>query len=77
MKNIKWFNLIKLVIFMVCAYIVLHDAIMLIMGYTFTWFGLATCLLAFGLMSMIWDDFEDQVKDIEKRKRLNKDTRSR
>ena len=63
MKKIKWFNLIKLLILVASIGLVIHDYCLLIIGYGFTWFGLATNIMAWFLIGSIIEDFEN----IEKR----------
>lgn len=68
-RKIKWLNVIKLMVFVLCVCGILHDIYVLtiktaITGnmYGFTWFGLITFLLLFGVAVCIYADFEEQTK---------------
>lgn len=69
MKKIKWINVLKLITFMACICVIVHDIYVLtvktlITGnlYGFTWFGFITFLLVCGLATLIYADFEEQTK---------------
>ena len=68
-KKIKWGNLLKLIVFVFCIGVIIHDFYMLTL-YSFitgkyvgwTWFGLATFILACGFVDVIYEDFRYQIK---------------
>ncbi len=70
-KKIKWGNVIKAVIFLLCIGVMIHDFYMLTI-YSFitnqltqlTWFGLGTLILAIITASLIYEDFEEQIENI-------------
>jgi len=70
-KKIKWGNVFKAIIFLFCIGVMLHDFYMLTI-YSFitnqlaqlTWFGLGTLILAIMTASLIYEDFEEQTKNI-------------
>ena len=63
--KIKWDNVIKLLIFLFCVGLILHDFYLVaIKFYSWTGIGFATFLLAIITASTIYSDFEDQIKSI-------------
>lgn len=69
--KIKWLNVIKLILFIFCVYMILHDLYMItihsyITGnmYSWTWYGLLTFILFCSTAGMIYEDFEEQIKNI-------------
>ena len=69
MKKIKWLNVMKSIIFILCVYMILHDLYMLtiystITGklYGWTWLGFITFILFFVVASMIYDGFKEEIK---------------
>lgn len=69
MKKIKWVNVLKIILFMVCLGIILHDVYMLtiyssITGKlcTYTWFGFLTFLIACMGAGLLYLDFDEQTK---------------
>ena len=70
-KKIKWINVIKAVVFLFCIVMILHDLYMLTFAswisgelYGWTWYGLLTFILFCSIAGMIYDDFEEQIKNI-------------
>ncbi len=63
-KKIKWLNVIKLLLMLFCIGVILHDFYYLVIGYGFTWLGFGTHILCWLFVSMIYDDFEEQIKNI-------------
>jgi len=82
-RKIKWLNVIKLIVFIFCVYMILHDVYMLtihsyITGnmYGWTWIGFITFILFFIVAGMIYEDFEEQIKSIPShRPKYAKDTK--
>lgn len=68
MKKIKWGNVIDLFVLIMCFVIIIHDIVMLMRGWSFTWFGLATLFLAIFGADVIIEDFKDQLKSTSKKK---------
>lgn len=69
--KIKWLNVIKLILFVFCVYMILHDLYMItihnyITGnmYGYTWLGFITFILLVMIAGIIYDDFEEQMKSI-------------
>lgn len=69
--KIKWSNVIKLILFVFCVYMILHDLYMItihsyIAGnmYRWTWLGFVTFISFIIVASEIYDDFEEQIKSI-------------
>lgn len=63
MRKIKWENVIKLNVFIVSMVMILHDMFMIIFrGYSWTWYGFITFILFTTVASMIYEDFEEQIK---------------
>lgn len=70
--KIKWINVIKLILFIFCISMILHDMYMLTLyswftgnSCGFTWFGLLTFILFCSIAGLIYDDFEEQTKSIQ------------
>lgn len=70
--KIKWLNVLKLIIFIFCVYMILHDLYMLSVGgwitgnmHSWTWLGFITFILFYMLAGAIYDDFEEQTKSIQ------------
>lgn len=70
--KIKWLNVIKLILFIYCVYMILHDVYMItihsyITGnmYSWTWLGFITFILFIIVAGTIYDDFEEQTKSIQ------------
>lgn len=70
--KIKWLNVIKLILFIFCVYMILHDLYMItihsyITGnmYNWTWLGFITFILFIIVAGAIYDDFEEQTKSIQ------------
>lgn len=69
--KIKWWNVLKALLFIFCVGMILHDFYMLTI-YSFvsnklcslTWFGLITLFINIIIASAIYDDFEEQIKSI-------------
>lgn len=82
-KKINWINVTKLVVFIFCVYMILHDLYMLaiypfVSGklYSWTFLGVVTFILFITVAGMIYDDFEEQLKSIPSyRPKHAKDTR--
>ena len=80
--KIKWLNVIKLILFIFCVYMILHDLYLLsihslITGnmYGWTWLGFITFILFVITASTIYEDFRDQIKSIHShRPKYAKDT---
>ena len=69
MKKIKWLNVMKSIIFILCVYMILHDLYRLtiecfISGklYGWTWIGFITFILFFVVASMIYEDFKEETR---------------
>jgi len=63
--KIKWGNVIKLIIGLICIGVILHDFYYLTIKFgCFTWFGLFTNLMCWVIVGMIYEDFEEQIKNI-------------
>jgi len=67
--KIKWVNVIKLIVFIFCISMILHDIFMLtIYGwvtgnlYGWTWLGFITFILFCSIAGMIYEDFEEQIE---------------
>lgn len=71
MKKIKWENVIKSGVLLICLSVMLHDMFYLIYGVVtresigFTTFGFITFLLITGIASTLFDDLEEQIKNVE------------
>ena len=71
MKKIKWKNVIKSGVLLICLSVMLHDMFNLmygvITGYSigFTNFGWVTFLLITGIASTLFDDLEEQIKNVD------------
>lgn len=70
--KIKWLNVVKLILFIFCVYMILHDLYMItihsyITGnmYSWTWLGFITFILFIVVAGAIYDDFEEQTKSIQ------------
>lgn len=64
MKKVKWFNVLKLLVFIGCIGLVLHSSYVIICKVgLITSQALATYCLAWYLMSVIYDDFNEQLKN--------------
>lgn len=68
--KIKWINVIKLIVFIFCISMILHDMYMLTIGswvtgnlYGWTWYGFLTFILFCTVAGMIYEDFEEQIKE--------------
>jgi len=64
-RKIKWINVIKLLIAMLCVGLIIHDTV--IVTFTFagwTWYGFVTFILAFVILGEIYDDFDKQIKSM-------------
>lgn len=85
MLKIKWLNVLKLILFIFCVYMILHDLYMitiysLITGnmYGWTWYGFGTFILFVIVAGMIYDNFEEETKSIQSyRPKHAKDTKSK
>ena len=83
MKKVKWKNVIKLLILLLSIIVILHDLYMLTFAswisgqlYGWTWYGLLTFILFCSIASMIYEDFEEQIKSIQSyRPKHAKDTK--
>ena len=69
--KIKWLNVIKLIIFIFCVYMILHDLYMITISSwitgkmcSWTWLGFMTFILFIIIAGAIYDDFEEQIKSI-------------
>jgi len=69
--KVKWKNVIKLLLFIFCVSIILHDIYMLtvhswITGnlYGWTWVGLLTFFICLITAGMIYEDLEEQTKSV-------------
>lgn len=64
-KKIKWLNVIKLMLMLFCIGVILHDFYCLTFKFAmFTWLGLGTHILCWLVVGTIYEDFEDQIKNI-------------
>lgn len=64
-RKIKWGNVIKLLILILCVALVIHDMFVLCFMFAqFTYFGIATYIGALILISLIYEDFYEQTKNI-------------
>lgn len=85
MKNVKWLNVIKLLVLLVCISMIIRDIwlvgfsyIFTDTSYSFTWFGLITFILFGIIANIIIDDFKEQIKSIQShRPKFAKDTSNR
>lgn len=70
MKRIKWKNVIKSGVLLICLSVMLHDMIYLLYGVVtgqsigFTSYGFITFLFITGIASTIFDDLEEQIKNV-------------
>lgn len=63
--KIKWGNVVKLIIGLFCIGVILHDFYFLTFKFgCFTWLGLATHIFCWVIVGMIYEDFEEQIKNI-------------
>ncbi len=69
MKKIKWLNVFKMIILLLCIGMIVHDIFMLtiysyISGavYGWSWFGFISFCLVVGVMFYVIDDFKEQIK---------------
>lgn len=71
MKKIKWENVIKSGVLLICLSIMLHDMFYLMYGVItgnsigWTTLGFITFLLITGIGSILFDDLEEQIKNVE------------
>lgn len=70
--KINWLNVIKLIVFIICVSMIIHDLYLLtiysfITGnlYGWSWFGLLTFILFCSIADIIYEDFEEQIKSIQ------------
>ena len=70
-RKIKWGNVIEAIIFLFCIGLLVHDFYMLTIHCfitnqltQLTWFGLITNVLAIMTVVVIYEDFEEQIKNI-------------
>lgn len=69
--KIKWLNIIKLISFIFCVYMILHDLYMITIHsyvtgnmYNWSWLGLLTFILFCSIAEIIYNDFKEQLKSI-------------
>lgn len=69
--KVKWISVIKLILFIFCISMILHDMYMLTIHswitsktVSFTWFGLLTFILFCGMAELIYEDFKEQTKRV-------------
>ena len=63
--KVKWGNVVKLMILLFCIGLIIHDLICLAFMFgMLTWFGVATHVLCWLIIGTIWEDFEEQNKNI-------------
>ncbi len=64
-RKIKWGNVFKAIILLNCIGLVIHDFYYItIKLYSWTWLGFITFILATVVGIVIYDDFEEQIKNI-------------
>lgn len=70
MKRIKWKNVIKSGVLLICLSVMLHDMGTILYGVItgqsigFTHFGFITFLFITGIASTLFDDLEEQIKNV-------------
>ena len=76
LKRVKWLNVLKIVGFIGCLTLIVHDLFMVtVYGWItsnmvgWTWFGFATFVAAIMTAGTIFDDLEEQWNAIETKKR--------
>ena len=63
--KIKWGNVVKLIISLFCIGVILHDFYYLTFKFgMLTWFGVTTHILCWLIVGFVWEDFEEQNKNI-------------
>ena len=67
--KVKWNVLIKLIMFIGCVLLILHDCYMMTIyrwinnsGVQITWFGFVTLLLAVEFVDLLYDDLKGELK---------------
>lgn len=81
-RKLNYTNILKFILFMVCMSVIIDDTIKLVIepfitSYltTFTWLGVVTFGMSITIVTVIYDDFKDQIKSIpESDQTLEKDT---
>lgn len=75
LKGIKWLNVLKIIGFIGCLALIVHDLFMVtVYGWItsnmvgWTWFGFATFVAAIMTAGTIFDDLEEQWNAIETKK---------
>lgn len=70
-KRLKIKNVVKLFVFILCVYMILHDLYMITLhGYItgqhcgWTWLGFMTFILFCVIAGFIYEDFEEQIKRV-------------
>lgn len=66
LKRIKWLNVLKIVGFIGCLALIIHDFYMITVyswihsvSVGFTWFGLGTFIAAIMIASLLYEDLEE------------------
>lgn len=63
--KIKWINVIKLSLFLLCISMILHDIYILTISLgSFTWLGFITFILFCAIAEILYQDFEEQTKRV-------------
>lgn len=77
MKRIKWGNVIEMGVLLICLSIILHDIVLILYGIvsglsiSWTTYGFITFLLLTSLASTIMDDFDEQLKNVANKSKIN------
>ena len=59
LKRVKWLNILELILFIISILILINDIKMLILGATFTWYGVLTFTINLLLFAYIIVDLEE------------------
>lgn len=64
--KIKWGNVVKLIIALFCIGVILHDLYLVTFKFAmFTWLGLGTHIFCWVIVATVYEDFEEQIKNIQ------------
>jgi len=61
MKKNIW-KTIDLVLFIYCSYLIIHDVVMLINGWTLTWFGVFMLTMSVILLDLLFEEYKKVLK---------------